>query len=729
MAGGSKKKKREAEEALATVAAAGGAGDAAKKAKVGKKDKKEKPKPKKVKKEFDSDDEMDTSKTEEDLPPEDLPPAELLNAMIDRVEALLPKDDAVKFDSRAKKIDWSKVAFEGMDADGCKKWWHYIQERIRRFRIMAEMLPDARTWVSQPWTNFYKSKDHNRHPDCPKKPLSMYMLFYSEMREVVLKTNPKMSMPEVAKACSEKYAKLSEKRKGEYKARCEEMRKEYEAKLSRFYEENPQMRPVKAKKHKKASPAVVATGTTMMNLTQATPINQATAATNQTTSVILQQPAQTQQTIQYGTTSVSMAGMTLANQQATTLTYAPSGMTMQAQQPLQQQQFANNVVTIAPQQQTQQIYQTQTQQSQQQPPIVAQAIAAVTAANSNDQMVQYQQYNQPMTIPVTFKAEDQMQPVQVQLAPAQMGQQIGQQPVTIQPQPAAPIQYTTTQQTVTATPAAAPTPPQPVVTLASSPTKSQSQVSVGTTSVQQQAHVVPSSNLAYPNAPERPPKPFDLYLKSEMDSHVNEMNFDRQQCVEKCRLDWKNMKTKKKAKWIQLALDEYKKYEERVGVFMRDNSGYVPPEKKNFLTQEDQKILDKSMGRPEKPPSSAYSLFSKEMLNNPEIKQYPSKERMTQISIKYKMLDQMQKDHYQAQVNESMAVYRQEYENWFNNLNDEQRQAETARTNTAKNKKFNPAPPGATASASGIKEVTQQGCLSSCQELFLLIYFSAKLQI
>merc|ERR1719220_3075394 len=108
----------------------------------------------------------------------------------------------------------------------------------------------------------------------------------------------------------------------------------------------------------------------MMNLTQATPINQATAATNQTTSVILQQPAQTQQTIQYGTTSVSMAGMTLANQ-ATTLTYAPSGMTMQAQQPMQQQQFANNVVTIAPQQQTQQIYQTQTQQSQQQPPIVA----------------------------------------------------------------------------------------------------------------------------------------------------------------------------------------------------------------------------------------------------------------------------------------------------------------------------------------------------------------------
>ena len=38
------------------------------------------------------------------------------------------------------------------------------------------------------------------------------------------------------------------------------------------------------------------------------------------------------------------------------------------------------------------------------------------------------------------------------------------------------------------------------------------------------------------------------------------------------------------------------------------------------------------MGRPEKPPSSAYSLFSKEMLNTEFIKQFPSKERMSHIS-------------------------------------------------------------------------------------------------
>ena len=71
--------------------------------------------------------------------------------------------------------------------------------------FLNQHFPDARTWISQPWTNFYKSKDHNRHPDMPKKPLSMYMLFYSEKREQILEGSPSLSMPEVAKICSEQY--------------------------------------------------------------------------------------------------------------------------------------------------------------------------------------------------------------------------------------------------------------------------------------------------------------------------------------------------------------------------------------------------------------------------------------------------------------------------------------------------------------------------------------------
>lgn len=125
---------------------------------------------------------------------------------------------------------------------------------------------------------------------------------------------------------------------------------------------------------------------------------------------------------------------------------------------------------------------------------------------------------------------------------------------------------------------------------------------------------------------------------------MNTPGYDRQATAEKCRNDWKSMKAKKKAKWIKKAADNFRDYELQVQAFAKDNPGYQVPEKKNFLTQDDQKILDKFMGRPEKPPSSAYSLFSKEMLNNAEIKQYPSKERMSQISEKWKLVSQAQKD-------------------------------------------------------------------------------------
>ncbi len=671
MGSSSKKRKKEKEEETAGTAPAADTA-AAKKAKTEKKDKKDKKKKeKKPKREADSDNsdvEMSKNKSgldEEDEELMDLPPSEILLALVDRIEAQLPKDDVVKFDSRAKKLDWNKVAWEQLDAENCKKIWNYIQDRIRRFRILAEMMPDARTWISQPWTNFYKSKDHNRHPDMPKKPLSMYMLFYSEMREEVQKINPKMSMPEVAKACSEKYSKLSDKKKAQYKARCEEMRREYEAKLAQFYIDNPQLKPVKPDKKKHSSAAAAATAAAAGSATVAA--TTAAGVVNINTPGMILQQAQQQQQQQYATSVTMNSG--IVQQQPATVTYTPQGMAMQ--QPMQQQ-YANNVVTITPQQQQQQIYQQQPQQ--QQPPIVAQAIAAVTAANNDQQqqqqqIVQYQQYNQqqqPMTIPITFKAEDQMQPVQLQLATgaAQMQPlQTIQQPQTVQYQPQ---------------------PQQPAV--------QQQQPAAATTVKHQQSAA--SNSMLYPDAPERPPKPFDLYVKSVMDAQASQPNFDRHQCMENCRQTWKTMKDKKKAKWISMAQDKFMDYEELVSIYMRDHPGYTPPDKKNFLTHEDQKVLDKAMGRPEKPPSSAYSLFSKEMLNNPQIKQFPSKERMTQISNKWKVLDQTQKDYYQEQVNQSMGVYRQQYENWLEGLTERQKQIETARGNTAKNKMPKPAAPG-----------------------------------
>ena len=87
----------------------------------------------------------------------------------------------------------------------------------------------------------------------PKKPLSMYMLYYSETRERIQKDNPNLSMPDVAKICSDEYQKLPQLEKDRYKARCDDMRKKYEEKLENFYRMYPDLKPVKTEKTPKST--------------------------------------------------------------------------------------------------------------------------------------------------------------------------------------------------------------------------------------------------------------------------------------------------------------------------------------------------------------------------------------------------------------------------------------------------------------------------------------------
>merc|ERR1719412_3273570 len=481
-------------------------------------------------------------------------------------------------------------------------------------------------------------------------------------------------MPEVAKICSEQYQKLSDKKKARYKQRCDEMRRQYDTRLANFYEEHPTLRPVKPDKAKKALAA--------KQLKQ------------KAQEALQEQQQAAQQAAQQQAAQQQAAQQQVAQQQAAQ---------QQAQQQLQQQQMQ--------QQQQQQQQQLQQQIQIQQPQFIQNGQPPQGA-------VQVVQNGQPMMVqnivqttnaagePIYMVQQTPMQPQPQQQQPQPRPMTALPPPpvlahagMTIQAQSPLPLQtplppHALQQGTSTPTPPPLPQAPQAIpvtlpVTLPQQPhTQQQLNQQYQVASASSQANVTSSASgvaaSVFSSAPERPAKPFDLYFKAQMDAHAGDTNFDRQSCAEKYRAEWKTMKVKKKAKWIKKAVENYREYEEKVADFMVQNPGYVRPAQKNFLTQEEQRILDKFMGRPEKPPSSAYSLFSKEMLNNVEIKKFPSKDRMAQISEKWKLLPQEQKDNYQAEVNRSMGVYRQKYEDWFNNLSDTERKAETARMNSTK---------------------------------------------
>lgn len=68
---------------------------------------------------------------EDELDLTTLPPKPLLDKLINQIELQLPKEDHVKYDSRAKKLDWNKIAWEEMNAEDCQKNWEIIQVRIK----------------------------------------------------------------------------------------------------------------------------------------------------------------------------------------------------------------------------------------------------------------------------------------------------------------------------------------------------------------------------------------------------------------------------------------------------------------------------------------------------------------------------------------------------------------------------------------------------------------------
>lgn len=63
-------------------------------------------------------------------------------------------------------------------------------------------------------------------------------------------------------------------------------------------------------------------------------------------------------------------------------------------------------------------------------------------------------------------------------------------------------------------------------------------------------------------------------------------------------------------------------------------------------------ILVRNEGKPDKPPNSGYSLFSKKLLSSNSLKQFETKERMSEISRMWKELSEEEKAAYNDKAHE-----------------------------------------------------------------------------
>lgn len=98
---------------------------------------------------------------------------------------------------------------------------------------------------------------------------------------------------------------------------------------------------------------------------------------------------------------------------------------------------------------------------------------------------------------------------------------------------------------------------------------------------------------------------------------------------------------------------------------------------KKLLTKEEIQIKQRLAGKPVRPPQSAYSLFSSEMLQSAEVKQQiPTKQRLTYVSSEWKKKSEEEKQVYKDRVSEKIDKYKIDFANYLKSLPSDQRNSE-----------------------------------------------------
>lgn len=169
--------------------------------------------------------------------------------------------------------------------------------------------------------------------------------------------------------------------------------------------------------------------------------------------------------------------------------------------------------------------------------------------------------------------------------------------------------------------------------------------------------------------PDRPKKPFDLYLASRLKKYAEE---DKKAAQEQIRHSWNDLNENKRMKWIKKALKDVRRYNTDVDEYKTEHPDFVTPKLKSVLTKQETDLKNKFDGRPENPPTSGYNLYSKIMLN--ELKDIPSKEKMVIIAKRWKELSAEEKAYYTQKAKKIQSKYVEKFDAYLQQLSEEDRE-------------------------------------------------------
>lgn len=170
--------------------------------------------------------------------------------------------------------------------------------------------------------------------------------------------------------------------------------------------------------------------------------------------------------------------------------------------------------------------------------------------------------------------------------------------------------------------------------------------------------------------PEKPQTPVQLFTLDRL-RKPDLSRLDKKEAHELIRKQWAALSDGKRLKWIRRALQDQQRYETEVAEYSQAYPGFKAASVKPILSKAEQEFKDKCDGKPERPPNSGYSLFSRIMLR--QLKSVPAKEKMAEISRLWKALGQGERDSYNKQATRANAKYKEKYAAYLSNLPEDER--------------------------------------------------------
>jgi upstream-binding transcription factor len=191
------------------------------------------------------------------------------------------------------------------------------------------------------------------------------------------------------------------------------------------------------------------------------------------------------------------------------------------------------------------------------------------------------------------------------------------------------------------------------------------EVEFGTMNKQQSAHGHAQEG------PPRPRTPQQLFMEEKM-KKVSPKTEGKKESIERIKGLWAQLSEGKRIKWIRKALQDEQRYEAEVLEYIKEHPSFEPNKLKSVLTKAEKELKDKFDGKPERPPNSGYSLFSKILLR--ELKNVPSKEKMVVIAKRWKELSEADRNGYSREAQKAMTKYVEKFEAYLNQLPEAERE-------------------------------------------------------